>query len=146
MRVILLENVDRIGLKGEIVEVVEGYARNFLFPQHLAVEASEHKLHQKDEQEKAGARREKKTEAAERELAKSIDGLEVEIFAKADNGTLYAAVTAKEIAKALKEMDIKVDPKQIAFEATKEPGQYEAVVNFDSGYDAELTVIIEAEE
>lgn len=144
MKVILLADVKSLGREGDVVDVSEGYARNFLFPQHKAVEATEGTLRQKDEREKSAARKEKKAEKEEKALAASVDGQEVIIEAKADGGKLFAAVTAKDVAKALKEQDLKVSDKLIAFEPKKETGTFEAVVNFPSGFDATVTVVIEA--
>lgn len=144
MKVILLADVKSLGREGDVVDVSEGYARNFLFPQHKAVEATEGTLRQKDEKEKSAARKVKKAEKEEKALATSIDGQEVIIEAKADGGKLFAAVTAKDIAKALKEKELKVSDKFIAFEPQKEVGTYEAAVNFPSGFDATVRVVIEA--
>ncbi len=144
MKVILLENVKSHGLKGEVVEVSEGYAMNFLFPQHLAVEANETNIKAQEDKVKSAAKKSKKEELAEKKLAKTIDGLEVVIQEKADNGKLYGSVGAKEIAEALKSMKHKIDADWIEFESQKEVGEYEATVNFPSGFEARLTIIIEA--
>ena len=144
MKVILLEDVKNVGLKGEVVDVSEGYARNFLFPQHLGVEASQDKLREKDQQEKSAAKKVKKAEQVEKKLAHDLDGVEVILQEKADKGTLYGAVGPKEISKGLKGLGHKVDASLIEFEPRKEVGTYEATVAFESGFDATLTIIIEA--
>ncbi|MBU1126701.1 50S ribosomal protein L9 [Patescibacteria group bacterium] len=143
MKVILLEDVKSQGLKGEIVEVSEGYARNFLFSQHLAVEATEGTIRQQEEKEKSVVRRSKKQEQEERKQAKALDGVEVLIQAKAENNTLYGSVGKKEVAEALKSMKHKIDPDWIEFESRKDLGTYEAIVNFPSGFEATITIIIE---
>lgn len=144
MKVILLEDVKSLGFKGAVVEVSEGYARNFLFPQHLAVEATDSTLRQKDEQEKSAARKVKKAEKEEKKLASAIDGEEIVIEAKADGGKLFAAITAKDIAKALKDKGHSVAKEFIEFEPKKETGSFEAIVSFPSGFDATIHVIIES--
>lgn len=144
MKVILLQEVKSIGKKGEVVDVAEGYARNFLFPQHMAVEASDKALRERDEREKSAARKEKKEEKVERMLAAEIDGVEVTIQAKADKGRLYAAVNGKDIASAIKEVGYKVDAGYIKSDPIKEPGAYEVRVEFPSGFEASVTVIVEA--
>ena len=144
MKVILLEDVKNVGLKGEVVDVSEGYARNFLFPQHLGVEASEDKLREKDQKEKSVAKKAHKAEQTEKKLAHDLDGVEVILQEKADKGTLYGSVGPKEISKGLKALGHKVDASLIKFEPQKEVGTYEATVAFSSGFDATLTIIIEA--
>ena len=143
MKLILLEDVKNLGLAGDVVEVSEGYARNFLFPQHLAVEASDQALKEREKSAKAKVKKEKKAEKAEKTLAAKVDGAEVIIKAKADEGKLYAAVNAKDVSLALKEQGLKVPDKYITFKATKEIGTYEATVDFPSGFDATINIIIE---
>jgi large subunit ribosomal protein L9 len=146
MKVILLEDVKQLGMKGMVIDVAEGYARNFLFPQHKAVEANDASLREKADQEKSAERKAKKKSKDEGKMARDMDGVEVTIASKADHGTLYAAIGPKEIAKELKKMGYDVKKEWIAFEAQKETGEYEATVTFDSGFDASITIILEAEE
>jgi large subunit ribosomal protein L9 len=146
MKVILLEDVKQLGMKGAVVDVAEGYARNFLFPQHKAVEANAAALKEKDAREKAEARQAKKKSQSEGKAARDLDGLEVLIAAKADHGTLYAAIGPKEIAKALKKMGYAIKKDWIEFAPQKETGEYTGTVVFESGFDASITVIIESEE
>jgi large subunit ribosomal protein L9 len=115
-----------------------------LFPQHLAVEASTKKLAQKDEQEQTAKRRSKKEEAQEKALAAKLDGVEVVIAAKAEKGTLYAAVGPKQVKEALKEQGFKVDEDVIEMDPTKEIGSHEITLSFPSGFEALIHVIIEA--
>ncbi len=144
MKVILLENVKSLGLEGEIVEVAEGYARNFLFPQHLAVEASEHAISERVEKKKRESAKDKKEEKAEKKLAAKLDGFEVIVEAKADEGKLYAAVSSKDVALELKRAGFKVKPEWINFKSTKEVGSYEVSVGFPSGFESTITIVIEA--
>lgn len=145
MKVILLEDVKSLGFEGEVVEVSEGYARNFLYPQHLAVEATPQMLAQRDAKAKAESSKARKEDKKARKLAAEVDGAEVIIKAKADNGTLYAAVTAKDVAKALKELGIKkVKPEYIKFENTKEVGTSEVTISLPNAYDVTINVVIEA--
>lgn len=144
MKIILLQDVKSVGKKGEVVEAAEGYARNFLFPQHMAVEASAAALRERDEREKSAARKEKKEEKAERKLAAELDGIEVTISAKADKGKLYAAVSKKDIASAIKEVGYKVDADYIAVDPIKDVGSYEGRIEFPSGFEATITIIVEA--
>lgn len=143
MKVILLEDVKTLGRKGDVVETSEGYARNFLFPQHLCLEASPAALAQLEIQKKTVKNKEKKADNEEKKLAAQLDGVEVIIEAKADAGKLYAAIGPKDIAKALKAQGYSVAVNLITFAPQKELGTYEAVVEFESGFEATITVIIE---
>lgn len=145
MKIILLEDVKSVGLKGDIKEVQEGYARNFLFPQHLAVEATEHSIRQQDEKKKAASAREKKQEKQDKLMVSKVDGAEVVISAKADKGKLYASVTAKDISAGLKEQGFKIEPEDIEFESTKETGSYDATVS-KGDFESQINVTIEAKE
>ena len=143
MKVILLENVKNLGSKGEVAEVSEGYARNFLFPQHVAIEASEQALRENGEREKASARKAKKADQDDKKQAKALEGVEVIIKGKTEGGSLFAAIGAEDIAKALKEQKHKIDAKLIKFDPVKQLGTYEATVEFPSGFEATLSVVVE---
>ncbi len=144
MKVILLEDVKQLGLKGDVVTVAEGYARNFLFPQHLAVEATEGKVRQMKEKEEAENRRKKKEKKGERQLAANLDGQEVIIQAKADGITLYAAISPKDVAKQLKNLGFSVKSDLIKMDVIKETGEYEASIQFSSGFESHIQIIVEA--
>jgi large subunit ribosomal protein L9 len=144
MKVILLQDVKTLGKKGDIIDVAEGYARNFLFPQHVAVEASPASVKKVQDKKESEKRQNKKAEKEEKALASKLDGQEVVITASANNKTLYAAVSAKDISAGLKELGFKVDPKLIQISTIKEVGTYEALVEFESGFEAVVQVIVEA--
>jgi large subunit ribosomal protein L9 len=145
MKVILLKDVKNIGNEGDIKEVVEGFARNFLFPQHLAVEATEHSIRQQEEKKKAASNKEKKQEKLDRQLISKIDGAEVVINAKTDNGKLYASVGVKDVVEGLKDLGFKVTQDDVDFSPKKEIGTYEAIVSRGE-FEAGITVIIEAKQ
>lgn len=144
MQVILLEDVASHGRKGTVVEVSEGYARNFLFPAHLAIEASPKALNDKSEKEQRELGKQKKAEKEDRKNAAALDGVEVVITAKSDGGKLYAAVGSKDVRSALKELGHKVDEDQIEMDPVKEVGTTSAIVNFSNGYEATITVVVES--
>lgn len=144
MQVILLEDVKAHGRKGEIVEVSEGYARNFLFPAHLGIEATAASVSAMKEKEESGKRKAKRTEKEDKKQAAALDGLEVVVQAKSDGGKLFAAVGPKAVREALKDMGYKVDEEQIEMTPMKDVGTTEAIINFDSGYEATVTVVVEA--
>lgn len=146
MKVVLLKPVKSLGKEGDVIEVSEGYARNFLFPQHMAVEGSKAQIEKVTAKREAEVRREKKSIEKEKLIAKEIEGREVTVRAKAnEEGALYAAVGPKDIAKALSADGVQVEVDWIEFAPQKEQGEYTAVVAFPGGYEAELIVIIEAE-
>lgn len=147
MKVVLTENIPKLGGKWEVKDVSPGYARNFLFPRKLASPATP------ELEERALIERKKIEETAERKLASvealitKLDGIELHIFAKADdNGTLFGSVGHKEIAEALKKEGIDIDASSFKVQkAIKERGEHIAVLEFADGLEAEIKVIIDSE-
>ena len=102
MKVILQQDVKGKGKKGQLVEVSDGYARNFLLPKKLAVAATAENINTMKQQEKARKAQEAAEKAEAEALSKKLEGLMVKIPAKAgEGGRLFGAVTAKEISEAL---------------------------------------------
>ncbi len=120
MKVILLDNVKGVGKKDEIINVNDGYARNFLFPKKLAVEANDGNLSKlKSKQDsKAFKKGEDKKQALE--LKEKLSKITLKIFVKAgENGKIFGGVTSKDIADKLKESyNIEVDKKKIDLKET----------------------------
>jgi large subunit ribosomal protein L9 len=145
MKVILLEDVKDLGKEGDVVEVSDGHARNFLFPQHLAITATADALHKRKEKEKAMSKKEQREVSQAGDLAAQLDGFELILQEKInEGGTLYAAVTKEIIAKALKKEKMKVDPASIQLEAPiKELGEYEVSISLPHGFEAQIRLIIE---
>ena len=103
MKVILLQDVKAQGKKGQMIEVSDGYARNFLFPKKLAVEATTDALNAKKNADAAAARRIELDKADARETQKKLETIKVVIRAKAGTGgRLFGSITTKEISEALK--------------------------------------------
>ena len=103
MKVILLKDVKGQGKKGELKEVSDGYARNFLLPRKLATEANKDNMNVMRQQEEAKERQLAKEKAEAEQAAEKLEKLSVKISAKAGNGgRLFGAVTSKEIAEALR--------------------------------------------
>lgn len=145
MKVILLKDVKELGKEGDIVSVSDGHARNFLFPQNLAVQATDEGLKQKAEKEASVERKNKKAMSAASKLAKALDGFELVLTEKADKGTLYAAVTAKGIADALKKKKFDVTEGMIELkEQIKEPSEREVTINLPHGFEASIQLRVEA--
>ena len=118
MKVILQQDVKGKGKKGELVNVSDGYARNYLLPRGLAVEANSNNLNVMRSQNEAKARKIAEEKAAARALADSLVGKTVEIAVKAgENGKLFGSVTAKEIADAIQDsLHLEVDRRKIQLE------------------------------
>ncbi len=147
MKVILLADVKGQGKKGEIKNVSEGYARNFLFPRKLAVEASDGAVQQLQSQKDAVTRK----EAHELDLAKQFaDRLnKVTVILRAhpgDGGRLFGAITSKNIADALKEQGYDIDKRKIQLgEPIKALGNYQVHVKLHPDVSANIAVSIQAE-
>ena len=130
MKVILQTDIKNIGKKGEIVEVADGYGRNFLLPKKLALPASSENMNVAKAQAGAKARREAMAEDEARLMAAQLEKVTVEIPVRiGENGRLLGAVTGKDVAEALKKKNIDIDRRKISIqgEVTGE-GLYEAVV------------------
>lgn len=146
MNVLLLQNVLKLGQKGDVRPVSPGYARNFLFPKHLAVPAT------RDVFVQATHVRERKEENAVHDLeqtekiAEQLDGLEVEVAGKAnESGTLFAAVTKKIILDALQKQGFSLTEKNVALEEPiKELGEHEVRLEFSHGLEANIRVVVTA--
>ncbi len=147
MKVILLQNVENLGKKWDIKKVSDGYARNFLIPQNLVKPATESEIEQAEKlRAEAEAKAKKELESVESLVAK-LDGYEVKIrVSVGDEGQLYAAVNAEVISSALEAEGFKISPKQINIkEPIKELGEFPVVIEFDHRLEAEIRVIVEAE-
>lgn len=128
MKVVLLQDVRGQGKKGQLINVSDGYARNFLFPRKLAAEATKDVLNAIEQHDEAVRRRAEEDLARARLLAKDLEGITIRIQMKAGaNGKLYGAVTAKEIAEAmLAQKNIEIDHRKIVLdEQIKNFGTYE---------------------
>lgn len=115
MKVIFLKDVKGTAKKGEVKEVSDGYARNFLFPKGVAREANTANINEHNQQEKAKEIKSQREEEEAMALGKQLEGAGVEIFAKAgDGGRLFGAITSKDIAEQLgKKLNIQVDKRKI---------------------------------
>lgn len=146
MKVILLADVKTLGRRGAVVDVSDGYARNFLFPQNLGVQATEDSIRRLREQEEAAERRTKKGMSLAGKAAQKIEGYELVLKEKvSDGGKLYAAVSPKTIAKALKKAGFEVDEAMVELKSPiKDVGEREVAINLPHGFEATITVRIEA--
>ena len=149
MKVVLLADVKGSGKKGELVNVSEGYARNFLFPKKLAKEANAQALNElKNAEESKAFKIKQETEAAQASADK-INGKSVSILAKAgQGGKLFGSVTAKEIAEAIKKQyGVDVDKRKIDTKGDmKAFGTYECEVKLYSGITATVKAVVTEKE
>lgn len=144
MKVVLLENVKGQGKKGEIVNVSEGYARNFLFPKKLAREATNAALNDLKGQQEAFAYK-KETELNEAtQMKEKLSTISVTLTAKAGaNGKLFGSVTNKDIAEALiSQHHIKIDKRRFEMDDIKQTGEYKVNIRLYPDIVGELKVII----
>src|SRR5579864_597196 len=117
MDVILREDVDKLGTRGQMVKVSPGYARNFLLPKRLAVEATESNKKIVEQERQAHLRREAKQVADAGDLAKLMADVSVTIKQKAgENDQLFGSVTSKDIADALEQQGYTIDRRKIVLE------------------------------
>ena len=143
MKVLLLKNIKDIGNLGEVKNVADGYARNFLLPRGLAEMATAQnilRIRQTEErQEKLAERDLIQTE----KLADKLSGIILEIPGKVNGrGRFYAAITAAKIVNKLKEKGFDIKKEQVALdEPIKEVGEYNVLINLSHGLESEITVV-----
>lgn len=120
MKVILLDNIKGVGKKDEIINANDGYARNFLFPKKLAVEATKDNLLKLKAKQDANQYRKNQEKEEAEELAKRLKDITLKIKVKAgENGKIFGGVTSKEISENLKEQEkIEIDKKKIVLNET----------------------------
>lgn len=144
MKVILLQDVKKMGKKGDVIEASDGYARNYLFPRKLAEEATANALHVVNAK-KENERKKKLAELeAAQKLASELKGKEVTINAKAgENGRLFGAITNKDIAEVINnQFNLTIDKKKIVVNTIKVAGQYEVEVKLYPEVSTKMKVII----
>ena len=143
MKVILLQDIKTLGRKGELKEVAEGYARNYLVPKGLAAMATEANLRMAAQQKQSAKTRELHEEEEAREFAARLQGLKITIEAKTgESGRLFGSVTTKDITEAVWRMaKIELDRKKIDLqEGLKQLGHYDIPVRLHHGVAATIAV------
>lgn len=149
MKVILLQDIKALGRKGDVKEVADGYARNFLLPKGFATEATEANMRRLSQQKHAILNQELQEEEEARSLAAQLNGLKVIIKAKTgESGRLFGSVTTKDIAEAVQRIaHIELDRKRIDLpEGLKQLGQYEIPIRLYKGISATITVDVQEDE
>ncbi len=145
MKVILLADVKGHGKKGELCNVSDGYARNFLFPKKLAVEADNTALNELKNREQSAAHHKQEEINSAKATAEALEGKAVTVKAKAgQNGKLFGSVTSKEIAAEIENsLNIKIDRKKMQVADIKNFGEYTAEIKLYQGISAKITVKVE---
>ncbi|MBD5270052.1 MAG: 50S ribosomal protein L9 [Bacteroides sp.] len=147
MKLILKENVADLGYKDDVVEVKDGYGRNYLIPQGKAVIATESALKQLAENQRQRAHKLAQIKAEAEAAAKALEGVKLTIGAKTSStGTVFGSVNAIQIAEALEKLGHNVDRKIIYIkEPVKEVGVYTATIKFHKEVVAEIEFEVVAE-
>jgi large subunit ribosomal protein L9 len=148
MEIILREDIDKLGQRGQVVKVAAGYARNYLLPRKLAVTANESNKKIVEQERQAHLRRETKVQADAQELAKLMTSVDVTIKQKAgENDQLFGSVTAGDIVVALEKLGYTVDRKKIQLdEPIKTLGDFKVAVKLHREVSLELPVHVVRDE
>jgi large subunit ribosomal protein L9 len=148
MEVILREDIDNLGNRGQVVKVAPGYARNFLLPRKLAVAATEANKKIVEQERQAHLRKDAKLKNEAEDLSKLLSGVSVTIWQKAgENDQLFGSVTSKDISDALASRNYTIDRRKIQLdEPIKQLGEYKVPVRLHKDVTAEVTVTVAKEE
>ena len=148
MEIILREDIDKLGQRGQVVKVASGYARNYLLPRKLAVTANASNKKIVEQERQAHLRRETKVQADAQELAKLMTSVDITIKQKAgENDQLFGSVTAGDIVVALEKLGYTVDRKKIQLdEPIKTLGDFKVAVKLHREVSLELPVHVVRDE
>jgi len=148
MEVILREDVDNVGSRGELVKVAPGFARNFLLPKRLAVAATDANRKIVEQERQAHLRKEAKAKGEAEDLSKLLGGVAVTIKQKAgENDQLFGSVTAKDVADALAAKNFTIDRRKIQLdEPIKQLGEFKVPLRLHKEVTTEITVSVVKEE
>lgn len=145
MKVILLEDVKNIGKKGEVINAKDGYARNFLFPKNLAIEATQSNMKNLENAKKVQEEKEREIYEQAKKLQEELMKVTIVIKSKTgENGRLFGSITTKEIAEVLEsEKGISIDKRKLELEdVIKSVGEYSVKVKLHPKVVAKMNVIV----
>ena len=147
MDVILREDIEKLGARGEVVKVAAGYARNFLLPKRLAVMATDSNKKIIEQERHAHLRKDAKLQSEAADLSKLLNGVTVTIKQKAgENDQLFGSVGTKDIADALAAKDFTIDRRKLQLdEPIKQLGEFKVPVRLHKDVTAEITVVVAKE-
>jgi len=148
MEVILREDIEKLGQRGQVVKVAAGYARNFLLPRRLAVAATEANKKIVEQERQAALRREAKEAAQAQELANLLAAVTLTTIQKAgEQGVLFGSVTSKDLAELLDKQGYTIDRRKIDLEhPIKSLGEHKVNIKLHRDVVATVTVVVNREE
>lgn len=148
MELILRDDIDKLGNRGDVVKVADGYARNFLLPRRLAVPATEANKKIVEQERQAHLRREAHLKGEAEDLAKLLGGVMVTIAQKAGEADqLFGSVTAKDIAEALEKQNFSIERRKIQLaEPIRQLGEHTVAVKLHREVEAQIQVNVVREE
>ena len=147
MEVILREDVDKVGARGTLVKVADGYARNFLLPKRLAVPATDANKKIVEQEREAYLRREAKDKSESEDLSKLLTGVTLTFRHKVgENNHLFGSVTAKDIADALEAQKFQVERRKVQLEEPiRTVGEHDVAVRLHRDVTTHIKVVVEPE-
>jgi len=141
VQVIFLQDVKGMAKAGELKEVKDGYARNFLLPKNLAVEATPQRIKEWEAKKHSQEQKKAKEEARLREMARQLEGRVLTLKVKTgDQGRLFGAVTNQDIADLLAQQGYPIDRKKISVDSIRHVGDYPVVIHLYPGITVHMTV------
>lgn len=145
MKVILQKDVKDLGKVGDLINVSNGYARNFLFPRKLAVEASETRVHEYEHLKRISEIQKKKAMSERQALLANLKGVSVSFKAQTgESDKIFGSITTNDISKELQKKGYTVDRRDIHLEEPiKILGQHKATIRFGEGVEGEIQVLVE---
>ena len=148
MEVILREDIDKLGTRGQLVKVTSGYARNFLLPKRLAVAATDANRKIVEQERQAHLRREAKQKGEAEDLSKLLSGVTVTIAQKAgENDQLFGSVTSRDIGEALEKQGYTIDRRKILLaDPIRQLGEHKVTIRLHKDVTVEIPVTIVREE
>ncbi|HTS77407.1 MAG TPA: 50S ribosomal protein L9 [Bryobacteraceae bacterium] len=148
MEIILREDIEKLGTRGQVVKVAAGYARNYLLPRRLAVQATEANKKIVEQERQAHLRKEAKLQADASDLAKLVGSIELTIAQKAgDNDQLFGSVTASDIVVALEKQGYSIDRRKVHLEEPiKTLGDFKVALRLHKEVSVDVPVHVVREE
>jgi len=148
MQIILQEDVEKLGTRGQVVEVTEGYARNFLLPRKLGLEATAGNMKRLEKMRAVFAKKEATEKEAAQKLAELLAGVSLEVARKAgENDQLFGSVTSADVSEALAAKGFTIDKKKIVLaDPIKVIGEYEIPVKLHREITASVKLAVKKEE